>query len=157
MSMVCLEQKRLDGSLDVTEGRGRSDSTEFLFTGMRKKEKESALEHNNHLHLSSAFGHSLTVLPITFLSPKLHLLPALHLKCLSVSVSLTCYFLKIKYMSLSYDEICPALFPSPFDRVFQRKTRLAHCSPVLTVKLSLVIKLLTLLLPDKLPKSLCDC
>lgn len=31
--------ERLDGSLDVTEGKRRSDSTGFLFTWMRKKEK----------------------------------------------------------------------------------------------------------------------
>lgn len=73
----------------------------------------------------------------------------LYLKSLSVSISLICHFIMMKYVQ--------ALFPSPFGTVFQRKTRLTHCSPVLTVKLSLVIKLSTLLLPNKLSKSLCDC
>lgn len=85
--------ERLDQSLDVTKGTGRSASTSFFFPGMRKKEKESALEHNNH---SATFFSSWAV---SHSSPNyLFLSKATSVACSSPEMSLSFHFID---MSLS--------------------------------------------------------
>lgn len=148
MSVIC-QSRKTGWKSACRQGKGKIRLHRVSLHRNQKKENKSALKHNNHpAHFFSSWAVShlqFSQLPFSLQSYAY----CLYLKSLSVSISLICHFIMMKYVQ--------ALFPSPFGTVFQRKTRLAHCSPVLTVKLSLVIKLSTLLLPNKLSKSLCDC
>lgn len=85
--------------------------------GRQEKEEGPALKRDVRPahHFSSWARWSaapLAVLPITLPSSRLQLLPALHRKSLSVSTSLTCHFIKIKYVQ--------AFFPFHFGAVSEK-------------------------------------
>lgn len=86
--------------------------------GYEKEDKELVLKHDDlSAHPFSWFTVSVVIFPISsdFLARRLQLLPALHLNSESVSTTLTCCFVKNRYVQV--------LFPFHFGTVSQRKTR----------------------------------